>query len=112
MEKKTVFLELPADIVDEIDRLNIMGDRSVFISDLLRKQLLNKEETIKGSYDFLSKIEDSSMSFSSEINIFNKSGINIGSYDINTVEGFEDLTKKISEITNDPHVRMRAKLML
>ena len=39
MEKKTIFLELPAEMIDNIDRQNTIGDRSLFISDLLQKQL-------------------------------------------------------------------------
>ena len=39
MEKKTIFLELPCELIDEIDRLNTLGDRSTFVSLLLEKQM-------------------------------------------------------------------------
>jgi hypothetical protein len=39
VEKKTIFLELPCELIDEIDRLNTLGDRSTFVSRLLEKQV-------------------------------------------------------------------------
>ena len=42
------------------------------------------------------------------LDIANNEGTPIGKFDINTVEGFEDLAKKIQEISLDPIVRMRA----
>jgi len=39
MEKKTIFLELPVEMVDKIDKQNMLGDRSIFISDLIGRQL-------------------------------------------------------------------------
>ncbi|GAF69283.1 unnamed protein product, partial [marine sediment metagenome] len=39
MEKKIIFLELSTDIIEKIDDQNKIGTRSIFISDLLEKQL-------------------------------------------------------------------------
>ena len=39
MEKKTILLEISAELIDKIDRLNTMGDRSEFISHLLNEQI-------------------------------------------------------------------------
>ncbi|MCK4995396.1 MAG: PAS domain-containing protein [Thermoplasmatales archaeon] len=39
MEKKTIFLELPSKMIARIDEQNTVGDRSVFISELIDKQL-------------------------------------------------------------------------
>ena len=39
MEKRTIFLELSSEIIDRIDQSNNLGDRSLFVSNLLEKQL-------------------------------------------------------------------------
>ncbi len=39
MNKKTVYIELPCELVDRIDNINDIGDRSKFIGDILRKQV-------------------------------------------------------------------------
>lgn len=39
MKKKTIFLELPAEMVEEIDRRNVIGYRSAFITDIINRQL-------------------------------------------------------------------------
>ena len=46
---------------------------------------------------------------SGEISLVNSRGAPIGKFNINTVEGFEELSKKISELSEDPLVRMRAQ---
>lgn len=42
VEKRTIFLELPCEIIEKIDTRNHMGDRSLFITKLLEKQLQNE----------------------------------------------------------------------
>ena len=113
MEKKTIFLELPAEIIDRIDRENIMGDRSTFITHLLQKQLQDNLTTMNASTDLLNKMEElnSPIGLTNEINLVTSMGQNLGSFDINSVRGFEELTKKISEISEDPKVRLRAELL-
>ena len=53
MEKKTIFLELPAEMVEEIDRRNMMGDRSAFISDLIGRQLHGDISVMDASKKYL-----------------------------------------------------------
>jgi flagellar motility protein MotE (MotC chaperone) len=114
MEKKTIFLQLPADIVDEIDRQNIMGDRSEFILNLLRKQLKKKQKDIAETDEFISKMESKPSYFgiSNEIKIFNQKVNNLGSFNINTVEGLKKLAETIDKISDDPLVKLRAKRLL
>jgi len=112
MEKKTIFLELPAEMVEKIDRENVMGDRSVFISDLINKQLQNEEvSTMDISTELTTRMRElrDPMGVSGEIGLVNNRGVSIGKFNINTVEGFERLAEKISEISEDPIVRMRVR---
>ena len=111
MEKKTIFLELPAEIVDRIDKENVMGDRSAFISNLLERQLQDNITKMNASTELTSRMEEirDPLGLSSEINLVNGRGLNLGKFDINTVEGFEHLAQKIGEISDDPIVRMRAR---
>jgi metal-responsive CopG/Arc/MetJ family transcriptional regulator len=44
MEKKTILLEISSELIDKIDRLNTMGDRSEFISHLLNEQIEKPNE--------------------------------------------------------------------
>ena len=44
MEKRTIFLELSTEIIDKIDQRNKLGDRSLFVSSLLEKQLVIEKE--------------------------------------------------------------------
>jgi len=111
MEKKTIFLELPAEMVDRIDRENVMGDRSAFISNLLERQLQDSVTTMDASTELLSRMEEikEPLGLSGEINLLNNRGQNLGKFNINTVEGFEKLAQKICDISDDPIVRMRAR---
>ena len=54
MEKKTIFLELPCELIDEIDRINTFGDRSTFVSCLLEKQV--KESKMIKSNNSITRI--------------------------------------------------------
>ena len=112
MEKKTIFLELPAEMIDNIDRQNTIGDRSLFISDLLQKQLERGISTMDASTELTTRIDKSGggLGTPGEISLINSDGTPLGKFNINTVEGFEELSKKICEISEDPVVRVRAKL--
>jgi len=44
MEKKTIMLELTSELIDKIDRINTMGDRSEFIQHLLNQQIEKPNE--------------------------------------------------------------------
>ena len=114
MEKKTIFLELNAEIIDKIDRNNVIGDRSAFISDLLEKQLQNNMTSMGVSTDLISRMEQTGtpLGLNSEISLMSGKGLSLGRFDVNTIEGFEELTKKISQISNDPIVKMRAERLL
>ena len=113
MEKKTIFLEIPTEIVEKIDRENSIGDRSTFVCDLLEKQLEQKISKMQlgPTTDLTSRMEETSgpLGVSGEIGLTNNRGMPIGKFDINTIEGFERLADKISEISEDPIVRMRAR---
>lgn len=112
MEKKAIFLELPADIVDTVDSQNVMKDRSAFISDLLRKQLQNQKCLTDKSFESTIGMDKNPSSFSNDIRFIDKNGKDHGCFDINSVEGFENLAKKINEMSNNPNVKMRARLLL
>jgi hypothetical protein len=113
MEKKTIFLELPLEMIERIDRENMAGDRSQFISDLLEKQLQQEISEMDASSEISTKMSEG-MSLTGphgEISLVNNKGMHLGRFDINTVEGFEQLTMKICELSNDPIVRMKARRM-
>jgi hypothetical protein len=117
MHKKTILLELPAEIVDKIDQQNMTGDRSTFISHLLDTQfktdfsLMNEMD---GATELSSKMQDelSSVPFSGELNLTTSSGKLIGNFNINTVEGFNEIANTIATLSEDPIVRMKARRIL
>ena len=111
MDKKTIFLELPSEMVDKIDQQNVLGDRSTFISDLLNKQLDTGISNMDVSTELTSHMQKPAESFSppGEIKLLNNKGAPIGNFNINTLEGFESLAEKICELSDDPVVRMKAR---
>jgi len=114
MEKKTIFLELPAELIDKIDKGNVVGDRSVYITNLLDRQLQENMAKMSASTDLISRMEEvkDPLGLSGEISLMNSKGLNIGRFDINTIEGFENLNRKISEISEDHIVKMRTQRLL
>lgn len=108
MEKKTLFLELPCELIEKIDRFNQIGDRSAFISDLLEKQLSSEE---LNEMDRTIKIENSNK-LTGELGLFNNEGESIGRFNINTLEGFQELARAINKVSEDPVVRVRARQWL
>jgi hypothetical protein len=114
MEKKSIILELPCELLDKIDRLNTIKDRSTFIINLLEKQIeQNEMDRINASTEMTSIMSKSESPFgvSGIIDLVNSQGISLGKFDINTLEGFEELTKKIQEISEDPAVQIRARIL-
>jgi hypothetical protein len=110
MEKKTVFLELPCELIEKIDHLNTMGDRSVFVEDLLKKQL--EQDTANGadsSTEFTTKMSSKARG---EISLVAGDGTPLGTFDINNVDSFELLAKKIEEVSEDPVVKIRTRRWL
>ena len=112
MEEKTIILNLSCELIDKIDRHNTTVDRSAFISNLLDEQLKtyfgnNVEETTK----LTAKMSENEnlLGVKGEINLLNSDGISLGIFNIDTLEGFENLAKKIQEISNDPAVQIRAR---
>jgi hypothetical protein len=115
MEKKTIFLELSCELIEKIDRKNMLGDRSVFITNLLEKQLTEQTPNrVEPTTDFTEKIDNIRPAFkvAGEVNISDNEGVSIGRFDLNTLQGFEDLARKIQEISDDPVVRIRARQWL
>ncbi len=114
MEKKNIILELPCELIDRIDRLNTTDDRSAFISNLLDKQLEENERiSFKAGMESTSMMSNSEspFGFSGIIDLVNNQGVSLGKFNINTLEGFEELTKKIQEISEDPAVQIRASTL-
>ena len=112
MEKKSIILNLSCELIDKIDNLNTMDDRSTFISHLLEEQTKSLSNNgMDASTELTTKMSDHSDFFgiSGEINLLNSNGISLGKFDINTLEGFENLAKRIQEISKDPAVQIRAK---
>lgn len=110
MEKKTVFLELPCELLEKIDNLNTIGDRSLFVSELIKKQL-DTENGTDSSTKFATKMSkkiDTSMFLTGEINLVTKDGTILDKFNINTVEGFENLARKIEQMSEDSIVQIRA----
>ena len=114
MEKKNIILELPCELIDKIDRLNTTEDRSTFISSLIEKQIEENERVrFKAGMDSqtLMSTTDRPFGLSGIIDIIDNQGVSLGKFNINTLEGFEDLTKKIKEISEDPAVQIRASTL-
>lgn len=114
MEKKTVILNLSCELIDKIDRINTIGDRSSFISQLLEEKLKSPlSNGIDASTELTTRMSESEnlLGVSGEIKLVNSDGISIGKFDIDTLEGFEELAKKIQEISKDPAVQIRARTM-
>jgi len=110
MEKKIIFLELPVEIVEKIDEQNIIGDRSVFISELLAKQLHNEFSKMEITEEMpIDKEIESFGGKPGDIKILDKKGMTLGIFNINTIDGFQELAKKIYELSRDPIVRMRVR---
>ena len=117
MHKKTILLELPAEIVDKIDQQNMTGDRSTFISHLLNNQfktdfsLMNEMDS---ATELSSKMNDNigSVPFSGELKLITSNGQVVGDFNINTVEGFDQMAEKIARMSEDPIVRMKARKIL
>jgi len=113
MEKKSIILELSCELIDRIDRQNTMGDRSAFVSQLLEEQL---QQVVKTGTDIptelttkMSETEGILGVSQGLIDLIDSKGVSLGKFDINTVEGFQDLADKIQEISEDPIVRIRAR---
>jgi len=115
MNKKTILLEIPCELIDRIDTLNNKGDRSEFVSELITKQIQESPvTTMKNETDISEKLEQfkEKMDLTGQINITLSDGNPVGKFDINTVEGFQELAKTIQNISKDPVVRIRASRWL
>lgn len=114
MDKKTIFLELPSEMVDMIDHENTTGDRSTFISNLIDSQFKTDTTTITPtdvSTELTSRMnaQTPTLGTNGELKIFNNKGNPIGTFNINTIDGFEQLANTIATISEDPVVRMKAR---
>jgi hypothetical protein len=117
MHKKTILLELPAEIVDKIDQQNMTGDRSTFISHLLDSQFktdISLMDVMGEGSELSSKMRESmaDVPFSGELRLTTAQGKHMGNFNINTVEGFTQMAETISKLSDDPIVRMKARKML
>jgi hypothetical protein len=110
MENKTIILNLSSELVDKIDQLNTMNDRSSFISQLLGEGIKSfSDNGMDSSTELTTKMSDEFFGVTGEINLVNSKGVSLGKFDIDTLEGFEDLAKKIQEVSKDPAVQIRAR---
>jgi hypothetical protein len=115
MDKKTIILELPSEIINQIDKENNLGDRSVFISDLLNTQLKVEGKMIISSNELkesesLKNNEKSNSNADGKLTILNNHGDQIGVFNINNIQEFESLAKTIELISNNPKVKIRTQL--
>ena len=58
------------------------------------------------------EIGEKPIGLDSELGLLNQNGVPLRKFNINSVEGFEELVTVISEISEDPTVRMRARSLL
>ncbi len=117
MHKKTILLELPAEIVDKIDQQNITGDRSTFISHLLNDQFktgISLMDAMDGTTELNSRMKDelSEIPFTGELKLMTANGKPVGKFNINQVDGFNKLAETVAQISDDPIVRMKARRIL
>ena len=116
MHKKTILLELPAEIVDKIDQQNMTGDRSTFISHLIGDQFktgISLMDAMDGKTELSSKMSEMSEApFTGELRLTTAHGRPIGNFNINTQDGFKQMAETIAKLSDDPIVRMKARKML
>ena len=117
MHKKTILLELPAEIVDRIDQQNVTGDRSTFISHLLGNQFktdVSLMDAMDGATELNSRMKDemADVPFTGELKLTTSNGRVVGNFNINNVEGFNQMAATIARLSDDPLVRMKARKML
>ena len=117
MHKKTILLELPAEIVDKIDQQNVSGDRSTFISHLLDTQFksdLSMMNAMDAATELSSKMNDQmgDVPFSGELKLTTAHGKPVGNFNIHSVEGFTEMAETIAKMSDDPIVRMKARKLL
>lgn len=111
MEKRTILLELSSEIIDKIDQINTFGDRSLFISNLLKKQLQQESTKIDVSSEVMTRMNSNEklIGVDGVLGLLSQKGDPLRKFNINSVEGFEELATVISELSEDPVVRMRAR---
>jgi len=111
MEKKTVFLELKSEMINRLDQQNILGDRSMIMSNLLDKQLQRNVEDLGVSTDLTNMMDETGefLGSSGELNLINSKGSSLGNFDVNIPDKFENIVEKIGEISTDHIVRVRSR---
>ena len=110
MEKKIIFLELPIDVIEKIDDQNKIGTRSVFISDLLEKQLQTSIREMDATTEISTSMHAGELGdVTGQVSLVNGKGMSLGKFNINTEEGLEHLAEKICEISDDSTVRMKVR---
>jgi hypothetical protein len=117
MHKKTILLELPAEIVDRIDQQNMTGDRSTYISNLLGNQFktdVSLMDAMDGTTELSSRMKDemADVPFTGELKLTTAQGKPVGNFNINSVDGFDQMAETIAKMSDDPIVRMKARKML
>ena len=112
MDKKIVFFELPVTIIDRIDEESQGESRSLFVSELLEKQLETRMHSIdQGSELAVSLQRHAGRPASGELSLVDGRGMTVGRFDIDTEVGFDELARKVCELSSDPVVRMKARRM-
>ena len=110
MEKKIIFLELPTDVIEKIDDQNKMSTRSMYLSDIIEKQLQISESVMDIQREMTTHMQTEDYEEKSgEFSLVDSKGISLGTFNINTAEGFKNLAKIIGELSEDPVVQMKVR---
>jgi hypothetical protein len=110
MENKSIILNLPSELIDKIDQLNKMDNRSTFIKKLLEEQLQSlHSDSMDETTEIITTMSQDPSSNTGEIDLVNSNGVSLGKFDIDTLEGFENMAKRIQEASRDPAVQIRAR---
>lgn len=111
MQKKILFIELSPDIIEKIDEENSLGSRSAYLSDLLEKKFnQTTQKTPKPRHDGLRMhAGEIPQPATGEIELRTNQGEPLGLFNINTGRGYDELSEKIAELSENPMVQMKAR---
>lgn len=109
MAKKIFFIELSTDVVQKIDEHNTMESRSAFISNILEGKFNStNQQILKNQNDTLQMYAGDLPKVTGEVELRTSQGLSLGQFNINTGRGFDNLSEKIAELSENPMVQMKA----
>jgi hypothetical protein len=110
MQKKILFIELSTDVLEKIDEHNNLGSRSTYVSELLEKKFNQKTNaTSRPQNDTLRMHAGEILHSTGEIELRTSQGETLGQFNINTGRGYDNLSEKIAELSENPMVQMKAR---